>query len=75
MRDMQNDYSPHEQYPIFRAHLPYGSNMEFAMDRQAILADGKNLLNRFRNKDFMAEPLKRLFDMDIHSTAFQPRLF
>ena len=45
MEDMQNDYSPHESYPIFRSHLPYVSNMEFAFDRQAILDEGRHLQN------------------------------
>ncbi len=75
MDDMENDYSPYERYPVFRAHLPYAANLEFAFDRHSILEKGKSLLNRLRNKEFMAEPFRQIYNADIHSTAFQPRLF
>ncbi len=74
MEDMQNDYSPHESYPIFRSHLPYVSNMEFAFDRQAILDEGRHLLNRLRNKEFMEQPFRHLFNADINNRQYQTRL-
>lgn len=74
MEDMQNDYSPHERYPIFRSHLPYASNMEFAFDRQAILDQGRHLQNRLRQKEFMVQPFRHLFNEDITSRLYQPRL-
>jgi hypothetical protein len=75
MEDMLDDYNPYQLYPIFRSHLPYASNFEFAFDRQAILQEGDSLLKRLREKEFMAAPFKQIFKMDINSKAFQPRLF
>jgi hypothetical protein len=75
MDDMQNDYSPYERYPIFRSHLPYASNIEFALDRDAMLNGGKHLLNMLRSKEFMAEPFRAVYNDDINSRSFQPRLF
>lgn len=74
MFDMQDNYSPYERYPIFRSHSAYASNFEFALDRQAILNEGKHLLNRLGNKEFMAEPFKYLYKTDINSMASQARL-
>ena len=74
MIDMENDYNPYERYPIFRSHLPYASNFEFAMDRHAILEKGKALLNRLQDKEFMAEPFKAIYGTAIDSPAYQPKL-
>jgi hypothetical protein len=74
MSDMINNYSPYERYPIFRSHLPYASNVEFAMGRDAILNGGKHLLNRMRAKEFMVQPFLAVYGQDINQT-FQPRLF
>ena len=75
MADMKNDYSPYERYPIFRSHMPYAANFEFAMDRHSILQEGTHLLNRLRDKEFMAEPFKSIYGEDINTKSFQPKLF
>lgn len=75
MADMENDYSPFEGYTMFRSHLPYASNIEYALDRDAMENGSKHLLNRLRNNEFMAQPFKAIYNEGINSRNFQPRLF